>query len=331
MLSGAGIRVATKEVVVQHLQIRPGDIKEGMDPSRRDGLAVGGNSSTNPSYNIVLDHLSVSWGIDENASTWDPQTHDVTFSNCIIAEGLKNSIHPKGAHSMGLLIGSYSTDISIFNNLLAHNQDRNTYFQPGVTAEYLNNVVYDWGSAWSNMTNLSDYNKLGVPVLLNFVGNYYKAGAASAKKGVIAGTSLVNSTRIYALANIGPTRLSDSGDQWLISALPTSPYRTTSPAIPSSGITARTPTAAFDHVLANVGSRPKQRSVVDTRIISEVRNGTGDLKDCVAGCTRNAGGWPTIDQNRRVLTIPSNPNGDDNGDGYTNLENWLHGYLAQVQ
>ena len=42
-------------------------------------------------------------------------------------------------------------------------------------------------------------------------------------------------------------------------------------------------------------------------------------------------GWPALPENRRELTIPENPSGDDDGDGYTNLEEWLHGFAADVE
>jgi hypothetical protein len=35
--------------------------------------------------------------------------------------------------------------------------------------------------------------------------------------------------------------------------------------------------------------------------------------------------------NRRALTLPANPNGDDNGNGYTNVEEWLHAFAAAVE
>jgi hypothetical protein len=40
------------------------------------------------------------------------------------------------------------------------------------------------------------------------------------------------------------------------------------------------------------------------------------------------GGFPTLAVNTRPLTPPANPNGDDDGDGYTNLEEWLHSFYA---
>jgi hypothetical protein len=86
--------------------------------------------------------------------------------------------------------------------------------------------------------------------------------------------------------------------------------------------------AVYDRVLTNAGARPSDRDAVDKRVITQVRNRTGRIINCVAAdgstrCSRNAGGWPSLAQNRRALTLPTNPNSVA-ANGYTNLENWLN-------
>jgi len=80
-------------------------------------------------------------------------------------------------------------------------------------------------------------------------------------------------------------------------------------------------------VLANVGPFPAHRNPIDARIVYETRTRTGRGRDDQA----DAGGWPELEENRRKLTLPKNPNGDDDGDGYTNLEEWLHGFADEVE
>ena len=80
-------------------------------------------------------------------------------------------------------------------------------------------------------------------------------------------------------------------------------------------------------VLANAGARPADRGPVDARVINEVKNGTG----AILASQEDVGGWPALAENRRELTIPGNPSGDHDGDGYTNLEEWLHGFAADVE
>ena len=86
--------------------------------------------------------------------------------------------------------------------------------------------------------------------------------------------------------------------------------------------------AVYSRVLSFAGARPADRDSVDKRIVASVRNRTGQIINCVSPdgttrCNKNAGGWPTLAQNRRTLSLPSDqasiaPN------GYSNLENWLN-------
>ena len=81
-------------------------------------------------------------------------------------------------------------------------------------------------------------------------------------------------------------------------------------------------------VLAHVGARPADRDPVDERIIENIRTGEGKLP---IASQREVGGWPELVENRRELTVPENPYADDDGDGYTNLEEWLHAFAAEVE
>jgi hypothetical protein len=75
-----------------------------------------------------------------------------------------------------------------------------------------------------------------------------------------------------------------------------------------------------DYVLGHAGARPADRDSVDRRIVSDVENRRGSIIDS----QNQVGGWPTLAINRRSLSLPADPNGDDDRDGYTNLEEWLH-------
>src|SRR6188768_1970637 len=92
MIRGAGIAIYGSDILIQHIRVRTGDDSNGPDPDNRDSLRIGGTDAA-PARNIVIDHCSFSWSIDELASTWGP--HDnVTFSNNIFAEPLNDSLHP---------------------------------------------------------------------------------------------------------------------------------------------------------------------------------------------------------------------------------------------
>ncbi|MCO6430280.1 MAG: hypothetical protein J5J00_05415 [Deltaproteobacteria bacterium] len=329
MITGASIRVESHNVLIQHLEIRPGD-GSGSNPESRDGITVGINSSSTRAYKVFLDHLSISWGIDENTSTYHESTHDVTYSHCIISEALNNSIHPEGKHGAGMLLGDFTTNISVHRCLLAHNNDRNIRIKPGVNVEFVSNVVYNWGPSRSNVLNFSDNGDVGAPVMLNMLGNIYLMGNDSVYQAPIYGTDLVRETRVYAKDNIGPTRPTNSGSEWLIASIPESPYRSLNSVV-SPKVTHLAPEEGYEYVLSSAGSRPADRNDVDRRVVNDVKNGTGRTPDCISGCTRNVGGWPSRAAIRRSLTLPSNINGDSDGDGYTNLEEWLHQYAREVE
>jgi hypothetical protein len=92
MLRGAGIKIQASDILIQHIRVRTGDDPNGPDPDNRDSLKIEG-SAAKPVRNIVIDHCSFSWAIDEIASTWGP-TDNITFTNNIFAEPLNESIHP---------------------------------------------------------------------------------------------------------------------------------------------------------------------------------------------------------------------------------------------
>ena len=109
IIRGGIIIEDTHDVVVRHIRIRTGDAghpkRSGFQP---DGLA------TNAAYNVVIDQCSFAWAVDENLSASGPRhegpeatSRNVTFSNCIIAEGLNDSSHVKGRHAKGSLIHDY--------------------------------------------------------------------------------------------------------------------------------------------------------------------------------------------------------------------------------
>jgi hypothetical protein len=103
--------------------------------------------------------------------------------------------------------------------------------------------------------------------------------------------------------------------------------RATEPPITVPGYTVKPAAEVEEWVLATAGARPADRDPVDVRVVKDVREQTGSI----SASQENVGGWPELEKNRRELTLPENPNGDDDDNGYTNLEQWLHGYAAQAE
>ncbi|HEV7689787.1 MAG TPA: pectate lyase, partial [Hyphomonadaceae bacterium] len=136
-----GLDLGTHDVVVQHIRVRPGTA----GGSYRKGPDFDSISTQGGAYNVIVDHCSLTWGTDENLSAsgnrftgptvkeWrEGASHNITFSNNIIAEGLAVAVHAKGEHSKGSLIHDNATGILIVGNLYAHNMERNPLFKGGV-------------------------------------------------------------------------------------------------------------------------------------------------------------------------------------------------------
>jgi len=79
-----------------------------------------------------------------------------------------------------------------------------------------------------------------------------------------------------------------------------------------------------DWVLANAGARPADRDPGDERIIREVRARSGSIPES----QETVSAWPKLAEDRREFTAPDDPNGDSDGDGYTNVEEWLHAFAS---
>ena len=98
----------------------------------------------------------------------------------------------------------------------------------------------------------------------------------------------------------------------------------TAPPVWPAGLSAQAPSAVYAAVLAQAGAWPAARDAIDERIVGDVRNGTGRVATAV-------GSVPTLPATQRALAVPANPSGDDDGDGYTNLEEWLHAYARAAE
>ena len=337
MIRGAGLKIQASDVLVQHIRVRAGDEVNGPDPENRDSLKIEG-SAAKPVRNIVIDHCSFSWALDETASVWGP--HDnITFSNNIFAEPLNESMHPQydGSgvmkHGYGVLFGTAAnSSVSMIGNLLAHQVERNPLSRAQEFV-FVNNLVYD-----RETMDLDLQSQEGRVTRSSVVGNVFLRGPSfdRASKPILVRTSgslsLISGSRVYVHDNHAP----ESGSTY--SALVTLTggdvlsglMSQTNAPVWNTGLVAR-PTAGsavYNNVLRYAGARPTDRDTVDRRIVQSVKSRNGQIINCVSSngttrCNKNAGGWPALAQNVRRLTIPANPNSTASN-GYTNLENWLH-------
>ncbi len=292
-----GIDIETHDVIVRHISVRPGEA----GAKKRSGWEVDG--ITTGSYNIIVDHCSCTWATDENLSASGPRfdgktvdewqrntSHRITFSNCIIAEGLRHSTHGKGEHSKGSLIHDNVTEIAIIGNLYANNMRRNPYFKGGVRGIMVNNYIVNPGARaihyclsageWEGR----DY----VTGQIAIVGNVMQHGRNTPPDMplfVLRGSGPVD---MIARDNITLRRLGQ--DIRIIGTNNEKGRRVEPPPLWPDAIDVIGAAHIKDYVLKNAGARPWDRDAIDKRIILEAREGTGRVIDS----EQEVGGYPTM-------------------------------------
>jgi len=338
-IKNAGITITTHDVLIQHLRVRPGN-EGNVDADVNDAISIlGRHADVDGAYNVVLNHISASWGEDETVSTWYG-AHDITISWSIISEALNKSRHRKKTHSAGLLIGDSSYHVSVHHNLLAHNDFRNPLISKGGTHDIINNVIYNWGVLTAEIT---DYDSNS---FLNFIGNYFRPGPSSyLRRYEILIAPETGTPRLYVEGNIGPHRPDSTTDEWAIvgfgygeEGVVPERYRSLT-KFTTHPITATNATEAFDKVLPQAGATLPKRDSVDSRVVAEVKNKTGSIinsPDDVGGYPKLASGNPPLDSDQdgmpddweTMMELNPNDAADGNGDldkdGYTNIEEYLH-------
>ena len=268
---------------------------------------------------------------------------NVTFRNVIGAEPLHDSIHPKGEHGFGPL---FSNDeggrVTFTGSLLSHFACRAPLAE---STEFVmvNNLIYDRIYFATQLRN-----QFGNPSKMTLEGNRYIDGPSILTPGFEWARNRApiliendpsrydfqSESQVYLHDNawtdyLGETReiewsmvqtLNDPQVKFEDIAVDTRPvWNEGLEALPSSEVE--------DYVLQNAGAWPAFRLPYEEKIINNVRNRTGGMVNSVA----EAGGWPEVEHNTRTLIVPKNPHGDDDGDGYTNIEEWLHAYAAYVE
>lgn len=349
-IKGSCILVKTHDVIIRYLRIRGGKRVQG-----RDNIWVGDGS-----YNVIIDHCSLTWATDENLSIWSGKkpAHHITFSRNLIAEGLE-------PHSCGILTGSDvncvdQTNISIHHNLIMHNHNRSPLIKSGTT-RVINNLVYDW--YWFGMAI-----KGGVKI--DIIGNKIKKGPTVPKdrkidmlmikhKENIPDWGPPGDPSIYIKDNIGINQTSPSTDNWKLLWINNnkSPVRLTQAKYTrQTPISEPTPAIKIDPVnklesiiLNDVGAYKRldekgqwvpNRDSVDNRLINEYSMSTGKIpsnESEVGGYPKIDPGAPPMDNDHDGMPDvwerahgfnpkdPSDGPQDANNNGYTNVEEYLNG------
>jgi hypothetical protein len=328
------VLLEANNIIIRYMRFRLGDkYKLAAD-------AIGGIGQSD----IIIDHCSMSWGIDEVASFYDNK--NFTMQWCLISESLNHSYHPKGAHGYGGIWGGRGA--TFHHNLLAHHSSRNPRFNGsrtngGVSAweivDHRNNVIYNWSEN-------SAYGGEGGNQ--NMIANYYKYGPAtgtkSLKKRIVNpwgtdGRWYITGNYVYGFPDV-------TADNWAGGVLnPSLDIIRLDQPVPYAPVITQSAENAYLSVLADVGAVLPRRDAVDRRIIEEVHTGTATYGTGpgIIDSQEQVGGWPDLktydvpvdsDHDGMAdsweLSVGLDPhsaadgNQDRDGDGYTNLEEYLN-------
>ncbi|WP_071146267.1 polysaccharide lyase [Bacteroides ihuae] len=286
-LAGESFWVNTHDVVVRHMRFRRGETNVG----RRDD-SFGGN----PVGNIMIDHCSCTWGLDENISFYRHMfspgegykdlklpTVNVTIQNTISAKALDTY-----NHAFGSTLGG--ENCSFMRNLWASNAGRNPSIGWNGVFNFVNNVTYNWVH---RSVDGGDYT-----ALYNIINNYYKPGPLTPKNTPVGHRILKPESgrsklgyyvfgRVYCNGNIMEGYDAISKDNWAggvqVQEQPntdgyTENMRWNEP-FPMPSLTIMPAKDAYKFVIKNAGATIPSRDIVDQRIIEEVETGKAYYKE----------------------------------------------------
>ena len=346
--------ISADNVIVRYLRFRLGDgAKEAID-------AFSGKSQKN----IIIDHCSMSWSVDECSSFYDNE--NFTMQWCLIAESLRNSAHVKGEHGYGGIWGG--KNVTFHHNLLVSHDSRNPRFCGSrysnqselEKVDFRNNVIYNWGANNAYAAEGGSYN---------LVNNYYKPGPASktnkyfinpyaddGKNHQPAGIfgrfylkgNVMEGNRAITKNNVSGVKMGSNFAEFAPNVTLNELISNTEFSIPKP----KTQSAkkAYQSVLKSAGCS-LVRDVLDMRYVNETRTGTFTFKGSKGSSNglidsqNDVGGWPVYN------SLPAPPDTDEDGipdgwlekrypgkkstdlnkNGYTYLEVYLNSIVKHIK
>ncbi|MBI3878141.1 MAG: DUF3826 domain-containing protein [Verrucomicrobia bacterium] len=291
-IAGRSTLVDTHDVVIRHMRFRRGET----NVFDRDD-ALGGN----PIGNIIVDHCSASWGLDENFSMYrhmyDPKnggaelklpTLNITIQWCISSEALDPYNHAFGATWGG-------RNSSFHHNLFANNTGRNPSIGMSYDFNFVNNVLFNWRHRTMDGGDRTS--------LVNCINNYYKPGPMTPDTAIrhrlglpqpstmrpdmtprygqwhVAGNVVEGNAAVTANNWAGGVQFKAGGSaedpKLAVNEAASALIETVraEKAFPMSPVAIQTAKEAYESVLVNSGATLPHRDPVDLRIIEEVRTG----------------------------------------------------------
>lgn len=342
-LRNYGLDIYASNVIIRYITIRLGGYQINNGGIESDCLRIiHWGETPEPIENIIIDHCSFSWATDENISirsnSENSDIKNVTFSNLIVGE-------PSSESSYNMLVGTRVFNISIFNNFFSTARERSPligYGDNGESVELINNVIYGFESG-----SISTYGSN-----VDIIGNIFKGLKNNNPDFEVVGagdngsSNTINEGSLFAKDNFklnapnkglynmnAQTRINNTSNRYFSNSL-----------INNWG---QNIAEIENSVIGSAIGNSIYRDAVDSRLLNNYLNDSGFFFE---GLNPNVlpGGWPSklrsthptnYDTDNDGMadsweisnfgTLEKLHNGDENGNGYTNLEEYLYWITKQ--
>ncbi|MTE25594.1 Ig-like domain-containing protein [Winogradskyella ouciana] len=337
------MRINTDEVIMRYITIRRSS--EKVSSQNSDCLYI------QKGHNIVIDHCSLSWASDENLAIADYTTDSDTVGTQNITIQYNMITNAYGGNNKGTLVSDGPTRLSFFRNAWISSKTRNPAISTPTNSaanydcyfELANNIMYDYSTCVS-----FNVNKPNSGVFYgNFLNNrgLQEAGGGVSRKWLVFKTD--NVEKAWMSGNITPLRPDNTLDEWLAAQHynglvninnPVPAYKRLDAPAPTPIVTENVALWDANDVWANlrdhVGASLPTRDSEDARAVSDVDNLTQTYNNVSNTFPIINNGTPLPDSDNDGMPdfwevaeygdISTSNNDDTDGDGYTNLEEYLN-------
>jgi len=296
-----GLAIDTHDVIIRHIRVRPG----AAGYAKKIGWEPDGIDTSSAAHDIIVDHCSLTWAVDENLSAsgkpftganpdeWRKNTsHRITFSHNIIAEGLSHSTHASGEHSKGSLIMDNVTDVLILGNLYAHCSQRHPLAKGGVWVAIVNNLMVNPGvqAVGYRLPDVLWHDRTYELGKMELVGNVMLGGADTRPGLALLTLEGIGDLELHASDNIIKNRDGQPAPLTALAKGATGKIRAQPDHVRwPVGLAPIAAAQVQAAVLLNAGARPWDRDAIDRRIVEQARTGTGRIIDS----EDQVGGYPS--------------------------------------
>jgi hypothetical protein len=346
--------INTHDVVLRYLRFRRGNLKVRDD-------ALGGH----PVRNIIVDHVSASWGLDENLSLYryvvkdkDGKLKKHPVENLTIQWSISSEALDLNNHAFGGTWGGKGC--SFHHNLFACNTGRNPSIGYGGSFDFRNNVLFNWrhrtidgGDGSSRINLVNNYFKPGPMTRGALRYRICKVQARQPRdqypgfgKWYVAGNFVEGNEKVTADNWAGGVQYAPEVKvRGVVIPMGTEKDVRALTPFPAAAVHIQGARDAYESVLAFAGASLPRRDPVDLRVLESVRTGKPTFKNGIIDTPADVGGWPEyrpgdgpdVDSDgdgmpdwweKKYGLDPNDPSDaakDKDGDGYTNLEEYLNG------